>query len=289
MAPDLKENRTRGILWMLATMFCFIALDTMMKYLMETYSLVQVTWARFFFATVVAIVACGPRIGQLAISCHPKQQLLRSVFLMSTTGMFNAGIRTVPLATATTIMFLNPVLVTVLAIPLLGEKVGLQRWMGVLLGFIGAVIVVRPWQEDLGAHGIGVIFLLVAAALNANYQILTRRVRGDDPLTSLLYTATAGAVVTSFLVPWFWSWPTAFDWLLLAGTGVAGGLGHLFLIRAFRSAPASVVAPFSYSSLVWATLFGFVIWGDWPDLWTWAGAALIIGSGLYIFSRERRA
>ncbi|MCA3556162.1 DMT family transporter [Aestuariivirga sp.] len=289
MAPDLRENRTRGILWMLATMFCFIALDTMMKYLMETYSLVQVTWARFFFATVVAIIACGPRIGQLAVSGHPKQQLLRSVFLMLTTGMFNAGIRTVPLATATTIMFLNPVLVTVLAIPLLGEKVGLRRWTGVLLGFLGVVIVVRPWQEDMGAHGAGVLFLLAAAMLNANYQILTRRVRGDDPLTSLLYTATAGAAVTSVLAPWFWSWPTGFDWLLLVGTGVAGGLGHLFLIRAFRAAPASVVAPFSYSSLIWATFFGFVIWGDWPDLWTWAGAALIIGSGLYIFSGERRA
>ena len=289
MAPDLTENRTRGILWMLATMFCFIALDTQVKYLLETYSLVEVTWARFFFATIVGIVACGPRLGQLSISRHPKQQVLRSVFLMATTGMFNAGIRTVPLATATTIMFLNPVLVTVLAIPLLGEKVGLQRWLGVFLGFLGAVIVVRPWQEGMGVYGYGVIFLLVAAVLNANYQILTRRVRGDDPLTSLLYTAAAGAIVTSLLLPWFWSWPRAFDWLLLIGTGLAGGLGHLFLIRAFRCAPASVVAPFSYSSLLWATLFGFVIWGDWPDLWTWAGAALIIGSGLYIFSRERRA
>jgi drug/metabolite transporter (DMT)-like permease len=289
MAPNLKENRTRGILWMLATMFCFITLDALMKYLMETYSLVQVTWARFFFATIVAFVTCGPRIGSLAVSRHPKQQLLRSVFLMSTTGFFNAGIRTVPLATATTIMFLNPILVTVLAIPLLGEKVGLQRWIGVLLGFLGALIVVRPWQEGLGVFDYGVIFLLIAAVLNANYQILTRRVRGDDPLTSLLYTATAGAVVTSLLVPWFWAWPTALDWLLLMGTGLAGGLGHLFLIRSFRVAPASVVAPFSYSSLIWATFFGFAIWGDWPDLWTWAGAALIIGSGLYIFSRERRA
>lgn len=289
MAPDLKENRTRGILWMLATMFCFILLDTLMKYLMESYSLVQVTWARFFFASIVAIIACGPRLPQLAVSRHPRQQLLRSVFLMLTTGMFNAGIRTTPLATATTIMFLNPVLVTVLAIPLLGEKVGLRRWMGVLFGFLGAVIVVRPWQEGMGAYGHGVLFLLAAAVLNANYQILTRRVRGDDPLTSLLYTAAAGAVVTSLIVPWFWSWPSAVDWLLLMGTGVAGGLGHLFLIRSFRAAPASVVAPFSYSSLVWAAAFGFVIWGDWPDLWTWAGAALIIGSGLYIFHRERKA
>lgn len=287
MLPDTTENRTGGILWMLATMFCFISLDAMMKHLLENYSLVQVTWARFFFATIIGILACGRDLPKLAVSRHPKQQLLRSVFLMSTTGLFNAGIRTTPLATATTIMFLNPILVTILAIPLLGERVGLRRWLGVVLGFMGAVIVVQPWQQGFGTFNHGVLFLLAAAVLNANYQILTRKVRGDDPLTSLLYTAAAGAVVTSMLVPWFWQWPTAVDWLLLVGTGVAGGFGHLFLIRAFRSAPASAVAPFSYSSLIWAAVFGFVIWGDWPDLWTWAGAALIIGSGLYIFQRER--
>jgi drug/metabolite transporter (DMT)-like permease len=287
--PDLKENRAAGIFWMLATMFCFITLDAIMKHLMESYSLVQVTWARFFFATIIAALACGRNIRRLAVTQHPREQALRSVLLMSTTAMFNAGIRTTPLATGTTIMFLNPILVTILAIPLLGEKVGLRRWMGVLFGFLGAVIVVRPWEEGLGAYGHGVFFLLAAAFLNANYQILTRRVRRDDPLTSLLYTAAAGAVVTSLIVPWFWSWPTAFDWLLLAASGLAGGLGHLFLIRAFQAAPASVIAPFSYSSLIWAVLFGLLIWGDWPDLWTWAGAMIIIVSGLYIFHRERLA
>jgi drug/metabolite transporter (DMT)-like permease len=289
VTPDLKENRTAGILWMLATMFCFIALDAIMKHLLETYSLVQVTWGRFFFATIVAALACGPRIGSLAISRYPRKQLLRSVLLMSTTALFNSGIRTAPLATATTIMFLSPILVTILSIPLLGEKVGVRRWFGVGFGFLGALIVVRPWDGGLGVFGYGVIFLLAAAFLNANYQILTRRVRGDDPMTSLLYTAAAGAVVTSAIVPWFWSWPSAFDWMLLVGSGIAGGLGHLFIIRSFRAAPASVVTPFSYSSLIWAALFGVVIWGDWPDLWTWAGAATIIGSGLYIFHRERQA
>ena len=288
MSPQVKENRTAGILWMLATMFCFIALDAIMKHLMENYSLVQVTWGRFFFATVIAVIVCGPRLGALAVSRHPKLQLLRSVILMSTTGLFNAGIRTTPLATGTTIMFLSPILITLLSIPMLGEKVGVKRWIGVIFGFVGAMIVVRPWSEGLGGATSGVLFLLVAALCNANYQIITRKVRGDDPLTSLLYTAVAGAIVTSAIVPWFWSWPTAEAWFLLFLSGVAGGLGHLCLIRAVRMAPASVVSPFSYSSLIWATMFGFIIWGDFPDLWTWVGAGLIIASGLYIFHRERK-
>jgi drug/metabolite transporter (DMT)-like permease len=207
---------------------------------------------------------------------------------MSTTGVFNAGIRSTPLATATTIMFLSPILVTLLSIPLLSEKVGIRRWAGIIVGFIGAIIVVQPWQSGFSGIGLGVLFLLLASLLNANYQIVTRMVRGDDPLTSLLFTATAGALVTSLMVPWFWTWPSAFDWMLLIASGLAGALGHLCLIRALRLAPASVVAPFSYSSLIWATLLGFVIWNDWPDFWTWVGAALIIGSGLYIFHRERR-
>ena len=283
---DSGNTRTIGILWMLATMFCFISLDTLMKHLLENHSLVEVTWGRFFFATLATFAMCGKRLPGLAISRVPKFQMIRSVLLMTTTGLFNFGIRTTPLATATTIMFLSPLLVVVFSGPLLGEKVTPRRWLGVATGFLGALVVVRPWQEGM-AQASGLLVLLAAALFNANYQIVTRRVRGDDPLTSLLYTATAGAIVTSAMVPWFWTWPSAFGWLQLVGTGIAGGLGHYCLIRAMRAAPASVVAPFGYSSLLWASLFGLAIWGDWPDFWTWAGAALIIASGLYIFHTER--
>ena len=286
MVSDSNEDRAAGILWMLATMFCFIALDAIMKHLLETLPLVQVTWARFFFATIIAVMICGRRISALAVSRAPGMQALRSVLLMTTTGLFNAGIRTIPLATATTIMFLAPILVTLLSIPLLGEKVGARRWAGIGFGFAGAALVVHPWQECLGRMGTGVVFLFFAALTNAGYQIATRQVRHDDQLTSLLYTAAAGAFVTSCITPWFWLWPSDFEWLLLVASGVAGGVGHLCLINALRAAPASVVAPFTYSSLIWAALFGLTIWGDWPDRWTWAGAALIIGSGLYIFHRE---
>jgi drug/metabolite transporter (DMT)-like permease len=283
------EDRTAGILWMLATMGCFISLDAIMKFLLETYSLAQVTWARFFFATIIAAVAAGPNLPRVVRSNAPALQLTRSMLLALTTGVFNAGVRLVPLATATTIMFLSPILVTVLSIPLLKEHVGPRRWFGVGVGFLGALVVVRPWETHVGVFETGALLLLAAAFLNSNYQIITRKVRlYDEPMTSLFYTAAVGAVVMSLIVPWYWQWPTAFDWLLFVLAGLAGGVGHLCLIQAFRRAPASVVAPFSYSALIWATLYGWVLFSEWPDLWTCAGASLIIASGLYIFHREGR-
>jgi drug/metabolite transporter (DMT)-like permease len=272
---------------MLATMFCFISLDTMMKELLHTYSLVQVTWARFFFATIIAALAAGPALPGIIKSKALTLQLSRSLLLALTTGIFNAGVRLVPLATATTIMFLSPILVTALSVLLLKEHVGLRRWIGVGVGFLGALTVVRPWESATDMFFLGAILLLIAALFNANYQIITRKVRlYDEPMTSLVYTAMVGAAITSLIVPWYWDWPTTGDWLLLIGTGFAGGVGHLCLIQAFRHAPASVVAPFSYSSLIWATMFGWLFFAEWPAPSTWLGAALIIGSGLYIFHRE---
>ena len=284
---SIQENRSVGILWMLATMVGFIALDAMMKLSLETYSLVEVTWARFFFASIFAAIICGRELPKLAVSHMPKIQLLRSVFLMATTGLFNAGISTLPLATATTIMFMSPILVTLLSIVVLGEHVGVRRWSGIVLGFVGALIIMRVWETGLSGLNQGALFLLAAALTNASYQITTRRLRHDSPYTSLLFTAAVGAIVTSFLLPWHWSMPDAWGWGLLIGSGLVGCLSHLCLIKAFQAAPASVVAPFSYSSLIWATGLGFIIWGDVPQVSTLVGATLIIGSGLYIFLREK--
>lgn len=283
-----QENRTAGILWMLATMFCFLALDAIMKLALETYPLVQVTWGRFFFASLAAMAICGKRLFKLAMSQAPGVQALRSLLLMVTTALFNAGIMQAPLATATTIMYLTPILVTVMSIFLLGEEVGLRRWIGIAMGFAGALVVISPWNGGFSSviqSGAG--FFLLAAVSNASYQIATRWVRGDDPLTSLLFTAAMGAIVSTAILPSYWLWPDFFGWLLLLSSGAAGALGHLCLIRALQAAPASVVAPYSYSSLLWATIFGFVIWGDWPAAHVWAGAALIVAAGLYIFIRER--
>jgi drug/metabolite transporter (DMT)-like permease len=276
----------RGIAWMLATMVCFIALDALMKLGLERYSLVQVTWGRFFFATIFAALWCGSALPQLMRSKAPRQQTVRSVFLMVTTGLFNGGIVFVPLATATTIMFLTPIITTVLSVAILREHVGVRRWAAIFVGFLGAVVVVQPWKAFEGTLNVGVLLLVAAAGTNASYQIATRGVRADDPRTSLVFTAAFGAVVASALLPWYWSSPDAAGWALLAGSGLMGMLGHFCIIQAFRSAPASVVAPFSYSSLIWATLVGYLIWSDFPARNVWLGAALIIASGLYILWRE---
>ena len=183
--PETTDNRTRGILWMLATMFCFILLDAIMKHLLESFSLVQVTWARFFFATIAAILLCGRRLPTLAVSRSPALQALRSVLLMSTTGLFNAGIRVTPLATGTTIMFLSPLLVTVLSITLLGEKVGARRWFGVAAGFLGALIVVRPWQEGFAFLTSGFI------SVSRSCRLISRPARRKNNAIAASFTQSA--------------------------------------------------------------------------------------------------
>jgi drug/metabolite transporter (DMT)-like permease len=285
------ESKARGIFWMLATYFWFLVLDSLVKLGLGRMSLVEVTWGRFFFATLLVAIICGKRLPSLLKTDSPGVQSVRSLFLMLTTGFFNAGIARVPLTTASTIMFLSPIFVTVLSIFVLKEKVGMRRWFGIAIGFLGALIVINPnTSADTLSQVVivGTLFLIAAAINNACYQVTTRKLRHDDPMTSLLFTAAAGAVVTSFMLPWFWTGPDILSWALLVAIGAAGVVGHFCLIRAFQCAPASVLAPFAYSSLLWATLFGYMLWGELPTSNALVGAALIIFAGLYIFFREHR-
>jgi len=282
---DIPDKPVAGILWMLLAIVWFVSLDTLAKYLMQGYPLVQVVWARFFFHIVVMSVLLRGTLWDTAKSQSPGHQIVRSCLMLVTTMMFFTGLKFLPLATAATLMFLSPIFVTILAIPLLGEHVGIRRWVGVGLGFLGALIVVRPGVVDLEWS---MLIVIGAAMSHALYQILTRRVRSrDSQMTSLLYTGLAGAAVTSMVVPFQWHPVAAPAWLLFFALGVAGCVGHLCFIRGFQHAPASLVAPFSYTSLVWATLFGYFLFDELPDRWTLTGASLIIMAGLYIFHRER--
>ena len=273
---------------MLGTMLCFVTLDSIMKYALATYSLLEVSWARFFFATVFAMLLAGRQLPALIVSRQPSLQLGRSLMLSVTTGVFNAGINLVSLPTATTIMMMTPILVTLFSSLFLAEHVGWRRMSSIAAGFLGAMIVMRVWDLGQGQINNGFLLVFAAAITNAIYQTATRSLRGDDPRTTLIYSAVIGAVVTSFILPLSWQWPNFEGWVLFVGSGLAAGLGHLCLIRAYNAAPAAVIAPFYYSSIIWSSLAGYIIWSDLPTLTTATGGAFIIGSGFYILWRERR-
>lgn len=285
---DRQENVVAGIFWMLAAMMWFIALDTVAKELLTRVRLplVQVVWARFFFHFLIGVA--GVLIWRNHLTSRaPAWQFVRSALLFLTTVLFNAGLLTTPLATATAIMFLSPIMLTGLSRPFLGEYVGPRRWFGVGAGFLGALIIIRPGTEGFN-HG--ALFLLAAALVNSVYQLATRRVsQNDSPYTSFFYTALAGGVLSTFAVPFAWQTPTPLHWLLLISMGISGGIGHLFLIFAFDRAPVAVVAPFAYSALIWASIAGYSLFNEIPDFWTIFGAMIISASGLYIFHRERVA
>lgn len=301
MQSASEENHLVGIGWMLLTMLLFVSMDAFAKYLTQDFSSLQVVWARFFFHMAFMCVILNKTLVVSFISGNYKLQLLRSTLLVTTTALFMTGLSTTSLSTATVIMFLSPIFVTLLAIPVLGEKVGIRRVTGVLIGFMGALVIIHPRADSdslLSAEGIvsdsmtwlpeiGHLLIIGAALSNALYQLMTRKVRAvDGATTTLLYSGVVGAIIMTLWAPVVWKPPQAFDWLLMICVGVLGCASHFCLIRAFRNAPASLVVPFSYSSLLWATLLGFLVFNALPDRWTLIGAALIISSGLYIFYRE---
>jgi len=280
------ENVPRGIALMLTTTLFFVLIDTCGKYLVETQSLTQVVWGRFFFHFLAVVVLLGPRLGHIWRTGRPMLQVFRSTLLLVTTFLFFAGIRELPLAMASSIMFLSPILVTALSVPLLKESIGPRRTIGVFVGLIGALIIVRP---GLGEVPLAALYFVAAAVTNALYQLTTRMLREtDDAFTTLFYTALVGTVLATAAVPIEWQTPTTVGWAVMAAMGFCGALGHFTLIQAFRSAPPSALMPFAYSGLVWATLFGFLFFANLPDGYTILGAAIIAASGFYIFRREQQ-
>jgi drug/metabolite transporter (DMT)-like permease len=201
--------------------------------------------------------------------------------------VFVMAIGKVPLATASAIGFTSPLIVTALSVPLLHESVGWRRWSAVLVGFAGALMVIRP---GTGFHDPAVLLILLSSAIYALYQIGTRWVgRYDNAAVGIIFAALFGSLGMSLAMPFVFIMPhTVFDALMFASLGVLGGVGHYMVILAFQSGPAAVIAPLGYVELIGTTILGYLIFGNFPDLWTWIGAAIIIASGIYIAFRERK-
>ncbi len=262
-------------------------LDATVKYLVRIYPLPMVSWARYFFhlATFGAWILATHRSVAVRTRRLPLQ-VVRGLLLVAMTFLFIAALGRLPLADATAINFLSPIVVTALSALVLRETVGWHRWLAVCVGFVGVLIIVRPGADVVNW---GALLALGATFFFALYQIATRALAPTDPaVTTMFYTALVGTAATSLIVPFFWATPTSADFALMVVAGVMGGGGHFLLIHAYRHAEASLVAPLFYVQIVFSVAFGFIAFDETPDTWTLAGATLIILGGLWIWSRERR-
>ena len=287
-SPPSRANASTiaGIVLFLGSGLLFTGLDTIAKYLSRDYSIFQIAWARYAFAIVamMALIPAAYRRRPLA-SAWPALQLLRSALLAGVTLLFFLAVSYLPLADVTSVAFATPLLVTALGAIFLGEVVGVRRWTAVVVGFCGVLIIVRP----AGTVHWAVFVTLVMATGNAVFQILTRVAsRHDSPHISASYTVIVGAVVLTTVVPFVWKTPDLTGWILHILIGLAGGAGHYALASAYNHAPASTLAPFAYLQLVWITISGFLVFGDFPDGWTILGASIVVASGTYVFYREAR-
>jgi drug/metabolite transporter (DMT)-like permease len=279
------SGRRRGILWMLLSCLLFAHVNAIAKHLSMDYPTLQVLWVRFAFQALMSAPLLGRGLFHFMRTRVLGLQLLRSFYLAVCTVLFFVGLQLVSFVEITAVLFLAPILVTALSAPMLGETVGKRRWAGVIVGFAGALIIVRPGIDILQ---LSAIVPLGAAAFLALYQISSRVVsRSDHAMTTLAYTPLVGLVITSVLVPFVWQVPNAEGWFFMVLLGIFGSGGQYALIKAFEAAEASAVVPFFYSLLIWATILGFIVWDELPDAWTVLGAAVMIASGLYILHREQ--
>ncbi|MEI6559317.1 MAG: DMT family transporter [Rhodospirillaceae bacterium] len=286
-APGRRTGSTDAILLMLAAMAVFSAMDGVSKGLTQRLSPIEVSWARYLFNLLFMVPVVAGRGGwRLLVTARALPQLGRGTLLFGSSVLFITALRQLPLADAAAVGFVAPLMVTALSIPLLGESVERQRWLAVLAGFAGVLVVVRP-----GGAGFSLASLLPVASAGcwAVSLIMTRRLAAtESPLTTLLYTGLTGLALSSLLLPGLWRPPDSADWLLLVAAGGLYALGQFLLLKAFYTAHASLLAPFQYSQILWSTAIGFLCFGTLPDLATAAGAAAIIASGLYVWRRERR-
>jgi len=287
---DDEDRRMRllAIALMCATMVCFTGQDTCAKWLSAFLPVSQIVWARYVGAALIAVSLSRPlsRPGILR-SRRPWLQLLRSALLFCATTANVFAVRQLQLSETATINFLTPILVALLAGPLLGEKVGGERMIAIALGFLGVVIATRP---GTAAFQPIVILAVAGVVCNAAYVLATRKLAGADaPQTTLAWTQIAGLVFLTPLLPWTWVDPGSVRaWAVMAIMGIFGATSHGMLIVAHRFAPAPALTPFTYTQLIWMIVSGVLVFGDWPAVPTLIGAALVVACGAYLALRERR-
>jgi drug/metabolite transporter (DMT)-like permease len=282
-----QSRRARGVLALVAGTMVIALMDTLVKLLSASLGTLQITWGRYVSSAIFLFVVFSPRhsLARLRTRNLPLQ-LFRVLMLLTASGLFFASLATMSLAQANAIAFTTPLLITVFAGLILGETVGLGRWIAVAAGFAGVLLIVRPGS---GLIGWAAVLPLVSATCSALYHLTTRLLaRSEDPANTLVFIALAGGAGLSLAVPFFWSPLTLPLAAGLLAVGTLGTIGHFFIIRAFQIVPAATLSPLMYIYLVWAVVLGWLVFGDLPDLGTLAGALVILGGGLYVYRHSGR-
>lgn len=286
--PAGPQHHLRGILLITAAVSTFAVMDTTAKYLSQTYPVPAIVWSRYVFQAAFMLAVLGPRMKlDLLRTRRPGLQIARGVMLALSTILFFSALSLMPIAEASAITFLSPLLLTALSVVLLRERVAPAAWVAVAAGFVGVLIIVRPGG---GVFSLAALLPLATACCFAAYQLMTRQLAGvDSSFATLFYGAIVGTALVSLLLPFYWHPPeTLAHGLLLAMLGVLGSVGHFVLIRAFEHAPPSVLAPFVYTQLVSVLVLGYLVFGDFPDGWSLLGMGVIVAAGAFVASRGRR-
>lgn len=282
------QNVMRGILLMLGAVFLFATMDATAKWLATRYPVPMLVWARYLVHCLLMLVFLLPSYGRrLWLTTRPRMQALRALMLLGVTAFTMLGFRLLPLTVVTAIAFVAPLLVGLLAGPVLGEKVGRAQALALLLGLAGVLLIARPGGE---VPLLGLLYVGLGALCYTAYQLQTRLLAPyESSVTMLFFTALVGTLITTALLPWIWTeiHPGGFDLFLICMLGVLGGSGHFLLIRAFRVTPATTLAPFLYAQMVWAGLLDLIVFQHVPDGPTWIGVGLIVAAGLGVGVREK--
>jgi len=284
MPADTRDQVALGIMLMVGAIFALSSMDMLIKYLAEDYNIWLLIWTRYVGQALLATIVILPQgLGALKTANFPLQ-ILRAALLFSGTAFFFFGLAAIDLATATALLQINPLFIVIGSALVLGERLDRRILFSVICGFLGAMIIIRPGSDVFTLAAL----LPVAAALGfAGYTIVTKFLtRSESIWTSFFHTSVIGTLFASLAVPLHWSPPATEDLGYFAGAALSGSIGQFLIIRALFATRASILAPFGYTSLVFAACYGILIFGEYPDLWTTTGALIIMSTGLLVWRQQ---
>ena len=277
-----------AVLMIVGAVLCFTMADAIIKFLTQRYPVPLLLWVRFGVQTIGTVLWFAPTMGTGVFRTRQlKLQVVRGVVMVFSSVCFYSALKWLPLADATAINYCTPVLVVLLSVAILKERMTRPRWAFVMAGFIGMLLIVRPGASILHEAA---LLALGGAGFYAAYQLLTRKLRGEDPRVTLFYPALCGTVMMTVALPWL-DYRADIPWThvgLICVVGAISTIAHFLFILAFQRAPASALTPFTYVQLVWAILAGWLIFGQFPDGFAFVGIGIIAASGLLLAWHERR-